>query len=159
MTGLDSSVPNKDHVPQLIKTKSSSCVGTAAIALWVSCPATVMTSIGRTPNSLESSLRKAPVFVPGIITGASIRSGILKASSTSPDQSFCSGIPIMNRVCQKGAILIKKSIIHSPGVHTDTFRTALCFGLWDSRLYFMEQSWEVPVHGASFFLSQDYRII
>ena len=86
INGLSSSVPNNDHVPQLINIKSFSLLGTDTRALWVSWPATETTSHFSIPSSLQISSETFPILVPvGMISVNSLL-GMLRASITLSDQ-------------------------------------------------------------------------
>ena len=85
MIGSFNSVPNKDHVPQLKNTKSSSSAGAAAKAHWVSCPATATTFAFGTPNSSQISSRNCPITVPVGTISFNIFLGIGKLSIISSD--------------------------------------------------------------------------
>ena len=85
ITGSSSSVPNSDHVPQLMKMKSLSLAGTAASALCVSCPATAITSAGSIPSSWQIPFFMRPSLVPHGTILPRILFGIPRLSNTSFD--------------------------------------------------------------------------
>ena len=65
MTGSCSSNPISDQVPLLRKAGVLAWLGTAATALAVSCPATVMTLVRLRPVALITSALSAPSVSPG----------------------------------------------------------------------------------------------
>ena len=85
-TGLSTTVPKIDQVPQLLKIKFFSSAGTAATALAVSWLATDTTLMGSTPSSLQVSGFSRPMTVPGWTIAVNSREGIPKASVTRWDQ-------------------------------------------------------------------------
>ena len=93
ISGLDSSSPIKDHVPQLIYANFlPSSAGTAAIALSVSWEATVEMEIFPTDSSSESSGRRVPIIVPGFTTGWNRFDGIPHFSINSKAHCFLVGL-------------------------------------------------------------------